>query len=133
MHVTEKQIEPSTTELRDVVVKLGSAIVETMEYQAYNAAERRFQNDPQAQILLKEHEDAQQSLQLMWQLKSSTEEEMQKLKNIKKLIEANQTLTEYFDAQDKLVPLLRELNEFISKRLNLDFSGLTKPQRGCCG
>ena len=133
MHMAELQKESSTEELTNVANKLGSAIVDTMEYQTYHAAEQCFQSDPQAQELLKKHEETRQSLQLMWQLKSSTEEEMQKLRELKKLIEANQTLKEYFNAQEKLVSMLRELNEFISERLNLDFSGLTKPQRGCCG
>lgn len=133
MHIIEKQIEPSTTELKDVASKLGTAIVETAEYQAYNAAEQCFQNDPQAQALLKQYEEAQQSLQLMWQLRSSTAEEMQRVSDLRKLVEANQTLAVYFAAQEKLIPLLRELNEFMSERLKMDFSGLTKPQRGCCG
>ncbi|MCX6122315.1 MAG: YlbF family regulator [Ignavibacteriales bacterium] len=133
MHTTEKQKEVSTIDINNAALKLGNAIVETAEYQAYSDAEKRFQNDLQAQALLKKHEEAQQALQLMWRLKSSTEEAMQQVRQIKKLIESNQTLTAYFAAQENLVPLLRELNEFISEKLNMDFSGLSKPQRGCCG
>jgi cell fate (sporulation/competence/biofilm development) regulator YlbF (YheA/YmcA/DUF963 family) len=133
MHNGEKQIESGTKSLKEIAAKLGRAVVATAEYQAFNVAEKRFQNDSQAQELYGKYQEAQQSLQLMWQMRASTTEEMQQLSELRKLVEANETLAVYFSAQEKLIPLLRELNEYISKRLNLDFSGLTRPQRGCCG
>ena len=126
---TETQIESSTVNLGEVASKLGVAVVAAAEYQAFNTAERRYRNDPQARELLAQFQEEQWTQQLG---KAATDD-TQRLEGLQKNIEANQTLATYFEAQEKLVVLLRELNEFISGKLNLDFAGLTKPQRGCCG
>jgi len=127
-----QQEHPATISPAEVGTKLGAAIVATAEYGAFRTAERSYQNDTQARQLLGQFQDAQQTLQLMRQLGSDTTEAAQRLENLQQAIEANQTLKSYFNAQEELVTLLRELNEFISERLNLDFAGLTKPKSGCC-
>lgn len=134
MNTEITQHEPTVTMTPgEAGTKLGAAIAATAEYQAFSTAEQCYQNDPQARQLLGQYQDAQQTLQLMRQLGSDTAEEAQQLEKLGQEIEANGTLKEYFNAQEKLVALLRELNEFISERLNLDFAGLTKPKSGCCG
>ncbi len=117
---------------REVSTRLGAAIVATAEYCAYSTAEQSYQNDVQARELLARYEDAQRTIQLSRQLGSDTREEAQRMEDLQRAIEANQTLKNYFSAQEELVTLLRELNEFLSERLNLDFAGLTKPRSGCC-
>jgi cell fate (sporulation/competence/biofilm development) regulator YlbF (YheA/YmcA/DUF963 family) len=133
MQTIEDQKLPGTASLTDVAAKLGVAVVATAEYQALNAAEKRYQIDTQARELFGRFQEQQRTVQLMQQLGKATPEEMQHMEELQKNIETNETLTGYFDAQEKLVALLRELNEFISSKLNMDFAELTKPQRGCCG
>jgi cell fate (sporulation/competence/biofilm development) regulator YlbF (YheA/YmcA/DUF963 family) len=133
MDKTEKQTETTIMDLGDVASKLGDAIVAAAEYQAFNAAEQHYQNDSQARELLGQFQEEQRTVQLMQQLRTATAEDAQRLEDLQKNVEANETLAAYFDAQEKLVALLRELNEFISGQLNMDFAELTKPQRGCCG
>ena len=132
MDKTEKQTETTIMNLGDVASKLGIAVVATAEYHAFNAAERRYRNDPQARELLGRFQEEQRTVQLMEQLGKAAAEDTQRLEGLKKEIDANETLAGHFDAQEKLVALLRELNEFISGQLNMDFAALTKPQRGCC-
>ena len=133
MHNIEKQIESGAISLEEVAGKLGVAVVATAEYRALNAAEKRYQNDIQARELYGRFREQQRTVQLMQQLGKATPEDMEHLENLQKDIETNETLAGYFDAQEKLVALLRDLNEFISSRLNMDFAALSKPQRGCCG
>lgn len=133
MHNIEKQIESGAMSLEEVAGKLGVAVVATAEYRALNAAEKRYQNDTQARELFGRFQEQQRTVQLMQQLGKATPEDMEHLENLQKDIETNETLAGYFDAQEKLVALLRDLNEFISSRLNMDFAALSKPQRGCCG
>ena len=133
MDKTERQTETTIMDLGDVASKLGDAIVATAEYQAFNAAEQHYQNDSQARELLGQFQEEQRTVQLMQQLRTATAEDAQRLEDLQKNVEANETLAACFDAQEKLVALLRELNEFISGQLNMDFAELTKPQRGCCG
>jgi cell fate (sporulation/competence/biofilm development) regulator YlbF (YheA/YmcA/DUF963 family) len=129
---TETQIESSTVNLGEVASKLGVAIVATTEYQAFNTAQRRYRNDSEAQELLKQYQEAQRTTQLMQQLGNTGADHTQRLEEMENQINANRTLSAYFETQEKLVVLLRELDEFVSGKLNLEFAGLTKPQRGCC-
>ena len=133
MHTIEKQRMPGTADLKDVATKLGSAVVATAEFQAFNVAEQRYQNDTLAKDLVGRFEEQQRTVQLMQQLGKTTPQETQRLEELQKSIGTNETLSGYFDAQEKLITLLRELNESISEKLNMDFAALTKPQRGCCG
>lgn len=113
--------------------ELGAAIIATAEYRAFVEAKRRYEDDTQARELLGRYQESQRMAQLMRQLASDTTQEAQSLAELKQTIEANHTLMDYFDAQEKLIALLRALNEFISERLNLKFAELTKPKTGCCG
>lgn len=132
-HETERHRTKPTISLTEVGNKLGAAIVGTAEYQAFTEAERRYRDDTQAQELFGQYQEAQQTVQLMQQLRSDATQEARSLEDLRETLQSNQTLTSYFDTQNKLIALLRELNEFISERLNLDFAGLTKPKAGCCG
>jgi cell fate (sporulation/competence/biofilm development) regulator YlbF (YheA/YmcA/DUF963 family) len=133
MHESQRQTADPSISLCEVGEKLGAAIVATAEYQAFAEADRRFRRDAQARELLGKYQEAQQTVQLMQQLRNDGTEEARRLEDLQKTLEANKTLTSYFDAQQKLVALLTELNQFISERLNVDFAGLTKPRTGCCG
>jgi len=128
-----QQAHPATMNLAAAGSILGAAIAATREYAEFRAVEQRYQNDTQAQELLSQYQEAQRTMQLMRQLGNATSDETQRLEELQRALEENQTLVDYFDAQEKLVALLRELNMFISERLNLDFAGLTKPKSGCCG
>ena len=133
MREFDKQTEHDIMNLRDIAANLGVSIVATSKYQAFHKADQQFQNDPQAQDLLRQYKESQQMLKLMRQMGSNTIEETHHMEDLQEVIDANRTLMNYSQAQEQLIALLRELNEFISARLDLDFSGLTKPQRGCCG
>ncbi len=132
-HETPGQADSRVINPTNIGKLLGATIVATTEYQAFTQAEHRYRNDTQAQELLQEYQDAQRAVQLMQHLGNDGAEETRKLEDLQKTLEANQTLMGYFDTQEKLIALLRELNESISERLNLDFAGVTKPKSGCCG
>lgn len=133
IHETQRQAAQPATSLSEVGKNLGAAIVATVEYLAFAEAEQRFRNDAQAQELLGQYQEAQQTVQLMRQLRNDGTEEARRLEVLQRTLEANKTLTSYFGTQEKLIALLRELNEFISERLTVDFAGLTKRRTGCCG
>ena len=132
-HENQRETNNPTVSLSEVGKKLGVAIVATAEYQEFTEAERRYQDDGHARQLLGQYQEARQTVQLMQQLRSDATQEARRLEDLQKTLESNQTLTRYIDTQEKLIALLRELNELISERLNLDFAGLTKPKTGCCG
>ncbi len=130
---TTQSTQKAPMNLIGVGTALGAAIVATDEYKAYRSAEQRVQNDAQARALLTQFQDAQQTVQLMRQIGNAAAEETAHLEELQIVVEANRTLTNYSSAEKRLIMLLRELNTFISERLDLDFAGLTKPKSGCCG
>jgi len=133
IHEAQSHATKPTVSLSDVGKKLGAAIAATPQYRAFPEAKQCYEGDANARELLGQYQSAQRTVQLIQQLRSDGAEEARKLEDLQKNIEANQTLAAYFDAQKKLIALLRELNEFISGQLNLDFAELAKPPRGCCG
>lgn len=112
---------------------LGRTITSTPEYRAFAEAERRYQEDAQARELFGQYQEAQRTVQWMRHIAGDHTQEVKKLEKLEAALDANQTITGYFDTEEKLVALLKELNEFISERLGLDFAGVTKPKSGCCG
>ena len=133
MHDTQRQTENTTMNFSEIGKKLGAAIVATAEYKAFSEAELRYRSNTQARELLKQYQEAQQTVQLMRHLSSDATQEEMRLDELQRSLDENQIISGYANAEKALLALLRELNVFISERLNLDFAGLTKPKTGCCG
>ena len=131
-HGTERSAQVETTPLTGAAKHLGQTIYHTAEYRAFAVAEERYRADRQAQDLLGQLQESQRTLQLMRQLGSASAEETTRFEELQQAVNGHQTLRSYFEAQENLIALLREINEFVSERLNLDFAGLTKPTTGCC-
>ncbi|VAX28984.1 hypothetical protein MNBD_IGNAVI01-3078, partial [hydrothermal vent metagenome] len=56
----------------------------------------------------------------------------QKLESMEKEVKKNETLKNYFDSQESLTNLYKEINEYISGKLNFNFASLAKPASSCC-
>ncbi len=129
---TQRQKVDSTVSFGEIGERLGAAIAATAEYRSFAEAHRDYRTDPQARQLLGQYQDTLRTVQLMQQLGNDTTAETRELEDLKKALDANQTLRRYFETQESLTTLLGEVNEFISERLGVDFAGLTKPRTGCC-
>ena len=56
----------------------------------------------------------------------------QKTEEKKNEVMQNETLKNYFDSQESLTNLYKEINEYISGKLNFNFASLAKPASSCC-
>ncbi len=131
---TLNKIDVQTTEpvVLDVSRKLARAIGESAPFRGYEKSAEQLRTDKEAQRLLSEFQKAQQQLQMMQSWGGATEKDFEQFEKRQEKLFSNPTLKEYFDSQEKLVAMLKELDVFITEKLGFDFANLTKPAGGCC-
>lgn len=130
--LNEVGVQTTAPRVLDVSRKLARAIGESAHFQRYEKITERMRADQEAERLLAEFQEAQQTLQMQQSWGGASEEDFRRLEQLRGQLFSNQTLKEYFQAQEDLVRMLKELNVFMSERLGFDFANLTKPAGGCC-
>jgi cell fate (sporulation/competence/biofilm development) regulator YlbF (YheA/YmcA/DUF963 family) len=125
----EEKVEPRTLEASK---RFARAIVESPQFQRFEEASRRLRDDPAAQQLLSDFQQAQQLQQMMQSWGGTPTQEAERLDQAKQQMLANATLRQYFESQDEIVLILKELNVHMTEKLGFDFAGLAKPAGGCC-
>ena len=109
---------------------LGQSLLQAEPVAGYHQAEARLTADAQASTLLQELMDVQANLRR--RQGDVTEEDIDRLRRLRREVEANPTITAYVESQDAATAYLREVNQDLSQLLGLDFSALAK-RGGCCG
>jgi cell fate (sporulation/competence/biofilm development) regulator YlbF (YheA/YmcA/DUF963 family) len=112
--------------------KFGRTIGESKVYKNFEAAHQSLRGDQEAQQLLQQYQQSQQQLQMMQSWGGAQQDDIQRLEDMRKQMMENETLKEFFRAQDELVAQLKELNQFMTDKLGFDFADMTKPAGGCC-
>lgn len=105
---------------------------ESDEVKAYTAAIGTFRADNEAKTLLKEVQEAQQTLRIFRQGGfDGIAEQEKKVRALQGQISKNKKIQDLIKAQDNLQSLIGSLADEISQGINFPF---TQPQRGgCCG
>jgi len=112
--------------------RLARAVAESTQFQKYEEAKQRMRRDVSAQHLLFEYQQAQQIFQMRQSWGGVSGEVANRIVELQEQVFSNPTLKDYFQAQEDLVQMLMELNEFLSEKLGFDFANLAKPAGGCC-
>lgn len=108
---------------------LGQSLLQAEPVAGYHQAEDRLIADAPAAALLQELMDVQADLRR--RQGDVTEEDIDRLRRLRREVEANPTITAYVESQDAATAYLREVNQDLSQLLGLDFSALAK-RGGCC-
>ena len=105
---------------------------ESTEVQAYTAAVKAFKGDNTAKTLLKEVQEARQTLAIFRQGGfDGLAEQEKKVRDLQSQMSKNKAIQDLIKAQDNLQSLIGSLADEISQGINFPF---TQPQRGgCCG
>lgn len=111
---------------------LARAIGQSEQFQRYEKMTERMMADQEARRLLSEFQEAQQTVQMAQGWGGASDEDFKRVEQLREQLFSHPTFKDYFQAQDDLVSMLKELNVFISEKLGFDFAGLTKPAGGCC-
>jgi cell fate (sporulation/competence/biofilm development) regulator YlbF (YheA/YmcA/DUF963 family) len=128
------EVNEQSDEIRilNVSKKLARAIIESTQFQRYEKASDSLRADKEAQRLLSDFRETQEMLQLKQSWGGSSDNDFEHIEKMREQLLLNSILREYFEAQEDMVLMLKELNIFISEKLGFDFANLTKPAGGCC-
>lgn len=128
------EVDGKTAESRvlDASIRFAHAIGKSAQFQRFEEISEKLRKDQEAQRLFSEFQEAQQMFQMAQSWGRSSDKEFERLEQLKNQLFTNSTLKEYFEAQEDLVRMLKELNDFMSEKLGFDFANLTKPAGGCC-
>lgn len=109
--------------------KLGAAITELPEYQAFEEAQEAVKRDDDAQAKIQEFEQLRQQFMLARQTGQASKEDMQELQTKQQELHQIPVMAEFLDAQSELTDRLEEINKAISEPLAVDFG---EEAGGCC-
>ncbi|MBI2487636.1 MAG: YlbF family regulator [Deltaproteobacteria bacterium] len=112
--------------------ELALSIGETPQHRRFEDTMNKIHNDPDAKRLLTEFQEKLQAFQMMQSWGGVSEEDFDHIEQLQEQLFMSPTLKEYFQAQNDLVQMLKELNIFISERIGFDFAGFARPADGCC-
>lgn len=127
-----QNIETAKEILFDCCKGLGKVIVDSAEYKRYLDAREIFRHDDQAKSILREYNMALNKYNQKTKSGTDLYADYQKLESMEKEVKKNETLKNYFDSQESLTNLYKEINEYISGKLNFNFASLAKPASSCC-
>lgn len=125
---TQTETYPAVQAAKRFAATLGRS----SEFQRYEEAQLQLRQNSEAQGLLDEFQQEQQNYQMMQSWGGANEEDHQRLVKKQEAVLADPVLKGYFQAQEDLVKLLKEVNVFISEPIGIDFAKATKPAGGCC-
>jgi cell fate (sporulation/competence/biofilm development) regulator YlbF (YheA/YmcA/DUF963 family) len=109
--------------------ELGEAITELPEYDTFEEAQARVENDPEAQRKIDEFEGLRQEFMLARQTGEATQEDLRELQRTQQELHEIPAMAAYLEAQNELDARLEAVNEAISEPLAMDFG---EQAGGCC-
>ena len=123
----------TTQDMTAAARELAGAIAETAAYREFEQASSALRNDEQARQLLQQFQQAQQFAQMSggWGGANAANQQRE-FQQLEQQVINNPTLSRLFKAQEQMIAMLKELNEYMTERLGFDFAELTKPAGGCC-
>jgi len=107
------------------------ALLETEEMKTYKKAFEAYKQDTEAQQLLKDFQETQQTCAVFRQGGfDGLQEEEKKLEELNKKLSKNQIIQHLIQTQDTLKTFIGDLVGDINKGINFPFA---QPRKSCCG
>ncbi len=125
--------EVETTQgLRDAVCALAKSIAASEYYREFEQAQDAFHANLEARALFQDYIAAERKARLAESMGGLAEAERNRFEDLKKAVFASETLKRMFEAQEKLVAVIKEVNELMTTRLGFDFAAMARPAGSCC-
>ena len=118
-----------TTSVEQMGRELGRAITDLPEYEAFEEAKARVEEDDEVQEAISEFEQLRQEFMVARQTGRADQEQLERVQDAQEELHEMPVMAEYLDAQDELQERLEAVNEAISAPLAVDFGG---EAGGCC-
>ncbi len=116
----------------EVTQNLAENLAQSERILRYKAADQKLNGDAQAQRLLVELSELQQTVRTQQYAGGITTNQLKRLRELQAAVQQNETIQEYGLAQETAVAFLREVNQEISQLISIDFASLTRRSSGCC-
>lgn len=129
MSVDSEQALPETEEIEALGRRLGEAIADLPEYEAFEEAKQAVEADTEAQQLISEFEQKRQAFAVARQAGQATQEDLETIKETQEELHSLPVMERFLARQERLVDRLETINETISEPLTIDFGG---EAGGCC-
>ncbi len=124
-----KQVKES---LFDTCRSLGKALVDSKENNRFIETREIFRMDEEAKSILRDYNQTAQEYQTKAQYGGASEQEYKIVQEKNNAMLKNETLKNYFESQEALINLCKEVNQYVSEKLNFNFASLAKPKSSCC-
>jgi cell fate (sporulation/competence/biofilm development) regulator YlbF (YheA/YmcA/DUF963 family) len=118
-----------TTSVEQMGRELGRAITDLPEYEAFEEAKARVEEDDEVQEAISEFEQLRQEFMVARQTGRADQEQLERVQEAQADLHEMPVMADYLDAQDELQERLEAVNEAISAPLAVDFGG---EAGGCC-
>jgi cell fate (sporulation/competence/biofilm development) regulator YlbF (YheA/YmcA/DUF963 family) len=109
--------------------KLGDAITQMPEYEAFEEAKAAVEADEKAQEQIQEFEQIREEYMMARETGQATQEDLRTLQQAQEELHDIPVMSEFLQAQNDLELRLQALNEHISEPLGVDFG---EKAGGCC-
>jgi cell fate (sporulation/competence/biofilm development) regulator YlbF (YheA/YmcA/DUF963 family) len=116
----------------EVTQNLAENLAQSEPFLRYRAAEKKLNGDAEAQRLLVELSELQQTVRAQQYAGGITATQLKRLRELQTATNQNEILQEYGQAQEAALAFLRIVNQQISQLVSIDFASLTRRSSGCC-
>ncbi len=116
----------------EVTQNLAENLAQSEPILRYRAAEQKLNGDAEAQRLLVELSELQQTVRAQQYTGGITPDQLKRLRELQTAANQNETIQEYEQAQEAALAFLRIVNQQISQLVSIDFASLTRRSSGCC-
>jgi len=114
------------------VKEFALSIGDSTQFRRYEEAMIQIRNDKNAWRMITEYDKKLQSYQMISLWNGASSDDLNVIEQVRDELLSNPTLRAYFQAQEELLHMLRELNALISRRLGFDFASMMQSGGGCC-
>ena len=129
----QNQTESATgREAREAALALARKVAGSRIYKEFEAASAAFRGDPAAQKLFQDYQRATRENRLMISWSGRDKGFEDRFQRLEKQLLAHPTYARYMTAQEQLLVALKDLNDYLTRKLGFDFAALAKPAGGCC-
>ena len=126
-HTTKNQ----RRDVRAATQALAASMSSAEPFVTYWQADRALNQDEGAQQLLEQLAAAQADLRRRQYDNGLGEDDLRRLRSLQEAVQSSTSISEHTAAQQRVIGLVREVNQEISQLLGVDFGSLAK-RSGCC-
>ncbi len=109
-------------DVKDAARSLAEKIITTQSFQDFESTRSILVNNIEAMGLLHKLEEAQERLNHIALQREVTDEDFAEMEEVRQKAFSHPVILSYFQAQDRLVSLLQEINSEMSSILGFDFA-----------